>query len=474
MKRYITPLAFVLLTAFLSACKVSKDVATPKPELPVAFRSAAAITTADTSSIADIQWKNFFTDATLQKLIDSAIAKNYDMQIAVKNIDAAQLLFKQVKWNYVPEVALNVTASSSRPSDNSINGLSIKQYGLGTRHIEDYSANLALSWEADIWGKIRNQSRQALAQYLQTTEAKKAIQTNIVASVSQGYYNLLMLDAQLDIAKKNVKLNDSTIRIIRLQYDAGQVTLLAVQQAEAQQQAAAQLVPQFERNVAVQENALSILAGKLPDVIERNGTLNDVKFPETLTAGVPSAIISRRPDIRTQELALTIANAKVGITKSEMYPALRITASGGVNSFKASNWFNIPASLFGIVAGSVVTPLLEHKQLSTTYKVAQIDREKTVLQFRQSVLNAVGEVSDALVKIDKLKQEQAMAANRVKTLQQATTNASMLFKNGLANYLEVITAQSNVLQGELELASIKRDELSATAELYRSLGGGWK
>jgi multidrug efflux system outer membrane protein len=474
MKRYITPLAFVLLTAFLSACKVSKDVATPKPELPVAFRSAAAITTADTSSIADIQWKNFFTDATLQKLIDSAIAKNYDMQIAVKNIDAAQLLFKQVKWNYVPEVALNVTASSNRPSDNSINGLSIKQYGLGTRHIEDYSANLALSWEADIWGKIRNQSRQALAQYLQTTEAKKAIQTNIVASVSQGYYNLLMLDAQLDIAKKNVKLNDSTLRIIRLQYDAGQVTLLAVQQAEAQQQAAAQLVPQFERNVAVQENALSILAGKLPDAIERNGTINDVKFPETLTAGVPSAIISRRPDIRTQELALTIANAKVGITKSEMYPALRITASGGVNSFKASNWFNIPASLFGIVAGSVATPLLQHKQLSTTYKVAQIDREKTVLQFRQSVLNAVGEVSDALVKIDKLKQEQALAANRVKTLQQATTNASMLFKNGLANYLEVITAQSNVLQGELELASIKRDELSATAELYRSLGGGWK
>ncbi|WDF80548.1 efflux transporter outer membrane subunit [Mucilaginibacter sp. KACC 22773] len=474
MKRYITPLAFVLLTAFLSACKVSKDVETPKPELPVAFRSATVITTADTSSVADIQWKNFFTDATLQKLIDSAIAKNYDMQIAVKNIDAAQLLFKQVKWNYVPEVALNVTASSSRPSDNSLNGLSIKQYGLGTKHIEDYSANLALSWEADIWGKIRNQSRQALAEYLQTAEAKKAIQTNIVANVSQGYYNLLMLDAQLDIAKKNVKLNDSTIRIIRLQYDAGQVTLLAVQQAEAQQQAAAQLVPQFERNVAVQENALSILAGKLPDAIERNGTLNDVKFPETLTAGVPSAIISRRPDIRTQELALTIANAKVGITKSEMYPALRITASGGVNSFKASNWFNIPASLFGIVAGSIATPLLDHKQLSTTYKVAQIDREKTVLQFRQSVLNAVGEVSDALVKIEKLKQEQAIAANRVKTLQQATTNASMLFKNGLANYLEVITAQGNVLQGELALATIKRDELSATAELYRSLGGGWK
>jgi NodT family efflux transporter outer membrane factor (OMF) lipoprotein len=474
MKRYINAAAFVLLTAFLSACKVSKDVATPKPELPASFRSTAAVTTADTSSIADLQWKNFFTDAALQKLIDSAIAKNYDMQIAVKNIDAAQLLFKQVKWNYVPEVALNVTGSTNRPSDNSLTGLSIAQYNIGTKHVEDYSANLALSWEADIWGKIRNQSRTALAQYLQTTEAKKAIQTNIVSSVSQGYYNLLMLDEQLAIAKKNVKLNDSTLRIIRLQYDAGQVTLLAVQQADAQQQAAAQLVPQFERNVAVQENALSVLAGTLPNSVERSGTLSEVKFPEVLSAGVPSAIVSRRPDVRSHELDLTIANANVGITKAEMYPALRITASGGVNSFKASNWFNIPAALFGIVAGSIAQPLLQHKELSTQYEVAKINREKTVLQFRQSVLNAVGEVSDAMVKIEKLKQEQAIAANRVKTLQQATSNASMLFKNGLANYLEVITAQGNVLQGELELASIKRDELSATADLYRSLGGGWK
>jgi multidrug efflux system outer membrane protein len=473
MKRYINPYSLlILLVAFVSACKVSKDVATPKPELPVNFRSAAAAT--DSSSIADIQWKNFFTDVTLQKLIDSAIVKNYDMQIAVKNIDEAQLLFKQVKWNYVPAVGLNVTANTNRPSDNSLTGLSIAQYNIGTKHVEDYSANLALSWEADIWGKIRNQSREALAQYLQTNEAKKAIQTNIVAGVSQGYYNLLMLDAQLDIAKKNLKLNDSTLRIIRLQYDAGQVTSLAVQQADAQRQAAAQLVPQFERDVTIQENALSVLAGRLPDSIERNTTLNQISFPETLTTGVPSAMVSRRPDVKSSELALNIANARVGIAKAQMYPALTITASGGVNTFKASNWFNLPASLFGTVAGGIAQPLLQHKQLSTQYKVAQVEREKTVLQFRQSVLNAVGEVSDALIKIEKLKAEQGIATNRVKTLQQATSNASLLFKNGLANYLEVITAQSNVLQGELELASIKRDELSATAELYRSLGGGWK
>jgi multidrug efflux system outer membrane protein len=470
MKKYIYSAALILMV--LSACKVSKDVETPKPALPVSFRNEAVAN--DTTSVADMPWKSFFTDAVLQKLIDSAIVKNYDMQIAVKNIEASQLLFKQVKWNYVPEVGLNVTASTQRPSDNSLTGLSLSQYNIGSKHIEDYSANVALSWEADIWGKIRNQQRSALAAYLQTAEAKKAVQTNIVAAVSQGYYNLLMLDEQLLIAKANVRLTDSTLRIVNLQYNAGQVTSLAVQQTKAQQQAAAELIPQFEQNIAIQENALRILTGELPGEVLRNSTLDQIVVPDNLSAGVPSALVSRRPDVKSSELALITANANVGINKAAMYPALRITASGGVNSFMANNWFNIPASLFGIVAGSVGQPLFQHKQLNTAYKVSEVEREKVVLQFRQSVLNAVGEVSNALVQIEKLKAQQAIVAGRVNTLQQATKNANLLFKNGMATYLEVITAQGNVLQSELELASIKRSELGAVAELYRSLGGGWR
>jgi len=200
MKKYIS--GFSLAVLLLSACTVSKNVQTPQPQLPQTFRDAARVNPEDSTSIADVEWKNFFTDVTLQQLIDSAIIKNYDMQIAVKNIEASQLLFKQVKWNYVPQADLNVTASSSRPSDNSLDGISLSQYNIGQKHIEDYSANISLSWEAEIWGKIHNQQKSALAAYLQTTEAKKLIQTNIVANVSQGYYNLLMLDAQLNIAQK--------------------------------------------------------------------------------------------------------------------------------------------------------------------------------------------------------------------------------------------------------------------------------
>lgn len=469
MTRIKNSAVFLIMIVVLAACKVSKDIEKPSAALPTNFRNAAP---QDKSSVADLKWQQFFADTSLQKLIEKAIAKNYDMQLAIKNIEASQLLLKQTKWSYVPTATLQVAGNLNRPSDNSLNGISAKQF-LGTSHVEDYSTNITLSWEADIWGKIRNQRAAALAGYLQTEEAKKAIQTNIVAGVSQGFYNLLMLDAQLGIARRNIALNDSTLRIIRLQYTAGQVTALAVQQAEAQQLTASALVPQLEQNIAIQENALSILAGELPGAIQRNSSLSQVNLPDSLSAGIPSKLVSRRPDVKSQELALAIANAQVGISKANMYPALSITAGGGLNSFKASNWFNVPASLFGVVAGSIAQPLLQKKQLMTAYQLAKVDREKTVIQFRQSVLNAVGEVSDALVRIEKLRTEQALALERVNTLQKAISNANLLFSTGMANYLEVITAQSNALQSELELAAITRDQLSAKVELYRSLGGGW-
>ena len=469
MKTYINGLLLLLL---LSACKVSKDVQTPKNVVPDTFRNATH--TADTTSIGDMQWKNFFADATLQNLIDSAIERNYDMQLAVKNIEASRLLFRQTKWNNVPQVDATVQATINRPSNNSLNGLSLSSFGVGSSAADDYTSYLSLSWEADIWGKIRSKSKAALAEYLSTIEAKKAVQTTLVNNVAQGYYNLLMLDEQLKIAQSNERLNDNTLRIIKLQYNSGQVTLLAVQQAEAQLLTAQSLVPQFEQNIKIQEDALSILAGRLPGDISRNATLDQFEVPATVSSGIPSSLLANRPDVKSAEYAIQEANANVNVNKAAMYPALRITASGGTDAFRASDWFNIPSSLFGIVAGSVVQPLLDHKELQTQYRVAEVNRDKSVIQFKQSVLNAVGEVSDALVKIDKLKQQQAIVQNQVNTLNKATQNANLLFQNGMATYLEVITAQSNVLQSQLQLATIKRDELSAVSDLYRSLGGGWR
>lgn len=468
MKKYINTLVPLLVLVVLAGCKVSKDVAIPKTGIPDAFRNAS---TTDTSSIGNISVKNFFAEDGIKQLIDTALLRNYDMQIALKNIESAEVLFKQSKLGNIPELTLQVTANANRPSNNSLNGLSAGQF-LKTKVIQDYNANVGLAWEADIWGKIKGQKQAALSTYLQTAEARKAIQTRIVANVAQGYYRLLMMDAQMAVAKKNLLLNDSTLRIIHMQFDAGQVTSLAIQQAEAQQLVAAQLIPELEQNITIQENALRILTGQLPGAVERLASLENTTIPAQLSAGIPSEMVSRRPDVKSAELSLDIANAKVGVAKASMYPSLSITASGGLNSFKASNWFNIPASLFGVVGGGLTQPIFQRKQLKSQYELAKIDREKVVLEFRQSVLNAVGEVSDELVKIEKLKLQYDISSKRVGTLQQAVKNANLLFKNGMATYLEVITAQSNSLQSELELAAIKTAQLTASVELYRSLGGG--
>lgn len=461
----------LLLQALFLACKTTDKALNTEAVVPTSFRNAE-VNQPDSSSIALIEWREFFSDATLQRLIDTAIVHNIDMQLAVKNIEAAQLTLRQAKAGYLPDVTLQIGANTTRPSDNSLNGLSLNEF-LGSKHIEDYTAALALSWEADIWGKIKNQKAAALAGYLQTEEAKKAVQTQLVSYVAQGYYNLLMLQEQLKIAHQNLALNDSTLNIMKQQYDVGEITLLGLEQAEAQQLAAASLVPDFEQQINIQENALSILSGRLPEAIATEATLNRIKIPQQLTTGVPSLLLSRRPDVKRAELAVVAARANKQYAKASMYPSLTISAQAGVNSFKASNWFNIPASLFGTVAGGIAQPILQRRQLKTQYQLAAIDQEKTVIQFRQSVITAVGEVSDALIALDKLEQKQSIASNRTNKLQSAIHNADLLFNTGMANYLEVITAQSNVLQSELELAQIKKAQLVAMVDLYRSLGGGW-
>ena len=467
---YKLPFVYGFLIISLAGCSVGKKYQQPELELPKQF---GTVSFADTSSIADIEWKQFFKDRDLQKLIDRGLSYNHDLLSAVKWIEIAQQRLTQSKLLQYPELNLQFTAQYNRPSNNSLNGISIKNF-LGSSHVENYSTLVSASWEADIWGKIRGQKETILAQYLQTYEASKAVQTGLVADIAQAYFNLLMLDRQLEIAKKNLALSDSFLVATRLLKDAGIVNLLAVEQAESQRQSTALLVPQLEQAVALQENTLQVLTGQLPGAVARNSSLNGFTIPSNLSPGLPAAMVSRRPDVRADEMALVAATAQIGVAQANMYPALNITLGGGLEAFKASNWFNIPNSLFGLASGSIVQPLFKRKELRTQFEITKLEREQAVIQFKQSVLQATGEVANALVQIDKLKEQQQIATARVDTLQRAVFNARLLFKSDLANYLEVITAQGNALQAELNLAAIQREQLSAMVELYRALGGGWK
>ncbi|MCE7060759.1 efflux transporter outer membrane subunit [Dyadobacter sp. CY343] len=461
---------FLLLAAFIASCKVSKDYQRPELTLPEQYRE---VTFADTATIADLSWKEFFPDTTLQRLIEQGITYNMDLQLAVKRIEIAQSQVKQARFLQLPRLDLRATGQYNRPSSNSLNGLSATSF-LKSNHIENYIISADLSWEADIWGRIRRQQEATLGAYLQTYEAKKAIQTRLVSDVAKGFLNLLMLDKQLEIAKNNLALSDNTLKLTTLLKNAGEVTSLSVQQAEAQRESIALLIPQLEQDISIQENSLQVLTGQMPAAIARKVKLSEIKIYENLATGVPAALLSRRPDVRSAEMSVLIANAQLGVAQANMYPTLAITASGGIESFKASNWFNIPGSLFGIAAGTIARPIFARRQLKTAVEVARTQREQSVIEFRQSILNAVGEVSNSLVQTAKLSEQDSIANHQVAILQQAITNAQLLYKSDMANYLEVITAQGNALQAELNLAFIRSQSMVARVELYRSLGGGWQ
>jgi outer membrane protein, multidrug efflux system len=471
MKKFFPYRYIFFLTLFISgiSCRVGKNYQRPAVLLPESFNENTQVT--DSNSLADISWRNFFTDPVLLRLIDSGISRNYDLLYALQNINIAQSQVKQASWLWYPQLTAQLGIQYSRNSDNGPLGV---KNGALSNSSNDYLGSVSMNWEIDIWGKISRQQEASMANYLQTYEAAKAVQTRLVSDIAQGYFSLLMLDQQLLETRKTLALTTDFVKLTRLLFDAGEVTHLAIQQAESQMLSTAQLVPMIEQAIQIQENSLQLLTGNLPGGIHRDVSLTDIHFSDSLSTGVPIAILNRRPDVRANEMSLVKANAQVGISQANMYPALTLTAGTGFESLKASNWFNVPGSLFGLAGGTLVQPILQGRQLKTQFEIAKQQREQAVILFRQSVLTAAIEVSNALIQVSKLREQEIIARQRTDTLSAAVGNAQLLFKNDLADYLEVITAQQTALDAELSLAFIQRAELNARVELYRSLGGGWK
>ncbi|AZA90248.1 Outer membrane protein oprM precursor [Chryseobacterium nakagawai] len=461
--------------AFISGTAVSCGVQKyeqPEVKMPEAFRSNS-IVVEQNENIAKIGYKDFFKDPVLVKLIDKAMVQNNDLQVALKQIEFASLAYTQSKWGNIPTINATANATINRASDNSMNGMMGRQF-MGKRYTEDYTTGLNFSWEADIWGKIKGRKEQALADYLKTQEAAKAVKTQVVAAVVQGYYNLLMLDTQLEITTSNLTYADTTLKFLVKQQELGLTTALAVQQQEIVKDQILKTIPAIESSVATQENALSLLTGSMPEKIERNASLNNVQSPDHISAGVPSELLSYRPDIKTAELEVRKSAAAIHVAKMSMYPSLNITAQGGVNAFQVSHWFSIPGSLFGMAAGAIAQPILNGKQLKTQYEQSKVLADQAEIGFKQAVLKAVGEVSDALVQIQKLEEQQKIAEGLVVKSNEAVKKADLLFKYNSATYVEVIMTQTNKLNAELELASLKAQRLNAITALYRSVGGGWQ
>ncbi|PUV25782.1 TolC family protein [Sphingobacterium athyrii] len=425
------------------------------------------------SSIAKISYRDFFKDEILISLLDSALKKNNDLNVALKQIEFASEGYKQAKWLNVPLLNANLAnVGINRPSDNSMNGMMASQF-MGQKYNMDYTSSIQLSWEADIWGKLKGQKQEVLVDFLKTQEAARAIKTRLVAEVVQGYYNLLLLDRQLEITKRNLGFADSTLFILNKQVELGLTNILSVQQQEVARDQVAKQIPAIEARIHVQENALSILVGEVPGPVKRTTRLDQVQSPTNLSLGVPANLLSYRPDLRSSELDVRRSLASIHIARASMYPNLNITAQGGLNAFKANNWFNLPGSLFAAATGTIVQPILNGRQLKTRLEQSKITKDQMELNFKQTMLKAVGEVSDALIQLEKSDEQLETSNLQVERSAQLVQNALLLYKFNEATYLEVIVAQTNRLQAELDQATVKSQKINAITSLYRALGGGW-
>ncbi len=466
------------------SCQVGQKYVRPELNLPVQFRGDSLSNFGDTSSISSLSWQNFFQDQHLKSLIDSALTHNYDMKIALLNIDLASKQLKQNKYNYLPDVDATIGSVNkqwrSKEFGSSASSKWYEKHGTKApetmyTYLSQFGTDIAFSWEIDIWGKIRQTKDQLTADWLNEHEQKHAIQTKLIAEVAKGYFNLFMLDAKIEVAKRNVELNDSTKHMLDLQFQAGEITALAIQQTESQRLLAASLVPELEKEIAIQENALSLLTGQLPNQIRR-GTNYEHLLPENqdISLGSPLEIVRNRPDIRRSEFELISANAEVNIQQIMRYPSLSLGGEFGVNAMLPKNWFSIPGALLGGIGANLTAPVFKRKALKTKWEIAKLERDKAELILQQTVLEAVNEISDVIITVGKQREQLEFAKLRVENSQKAVKNANLLFKGGYATYLEVITAQSNALNSDLALVELNQEYLVSYVDLYRSLGGGWR
>lgn len=457
----------LIIAVLLSSCTVGKKYSRPSVNLPEQYRQAVALT-GDTVQLA---WKTFFKDSSLVNLIEKTLKKNNDIIVAMMNMQQVDLMYKQSKLGLYPTVDLNIGANRNWLSKSSING-SLSEQFLGTSYMDDYSTTIRVSWEADIWGKAKMQKEVALANYFAQKENLSALKTRLIVQVAQAYYNLLALDEQLKVAKRNVVLGDSTLRMIQLQYKSGQINSLGVTQAEAQKKNAELLVPLALQNIEIQENTLNILCGEYPSRIERTQNMVDIMSIDVFPLGVPAMLLSRRPDVKVAEYSVVSANAKMNLANISMYPSISFTPSVGVNSYKLDTWFNLPGSLVKNIGVNLTQPIFMKKSLKTAYDMALIDQEKAIVTFKQSLLTAVVEVSDALSKAKYAEEQMDLIKQKSASLRKATSDVLLLYKSGMATYLEVITTQNNSLQNDLEAIEIKKAKFNAITDLYRALGGG--
>jgi len=450
---------FVLLLVLMGSCKVTQQY--QRPANAAGNTLYRDVNTTDTSSIATVPWKQLFTDTLLQSLIQEGIDNNPDLKIAVARIKQADANFRQSQLAFLPSLDATATASQVKPS--------VAQ--ADNKHV--YELYGAASWEADIWGKLKSSKRAALAALLQSDAYKRAVQTQLVSNIATNYYALAAYDAQLQLTLKTLDNRKEDVETMKLLKQSDVVTGAAVVQSEANRYSVEVTIPDLKQNIRETENALCVLLGRDPGSIKRD-SLSAQILRTDLQTGVPAQLLANRPDVQEAEYQLRYYFELTNVARTYFYPSLNITGQAGLYNTNLSQFFNI-SSFFANITGGLTQPIFNNGLNKQRLKVAQAQQEEYLVTFRQSLLTAGQEVSNALYDYQAASDKINSRSQQIAFLQKSVEYTQELLKyTSATNYTDVLTSEQSLLAAQLSSISDKLQQLQAVVALYRSLGGGWR
>ncbi|PQA57039.1 TolC family protein [Siphonobacter curvatus] len=482
-KRQILSILAGVWLLSLSSCRVRHTPATLAPvPVPSAYAGSLNDPNTDSLSIGNDPYNRLFTDANLVALIDTALARNLDVKMALQRLEVTRAQYGISQAALRPQVDAVVSAGVDRYGRYTLNGVgnydtNFSEYVTGSsiipNPVPDYFVGFRSSWEIDLWGKLRNRKRAAYNRVLASQEGRNVIVTDLVAEVARLYFTLLSLDAELEIIRDNVELQQQALSLVEVQKAAGRVTELAVQQFNAQLLNTKSLEGGVRQQILQAENQINVLLGRYPQPIQRGISIREQQLPATVAAGVPAQLMSRRPDIRQVERELEAANIDVAVARAEFLPSLNLTPYVGLNAFRLGVLGNVESMTAGILGG-LSTPVLNRRFIKGNLRVTEAERNRSFLAYQQVILRGVSEVVQSLKGLENFRNVADYQTQQVDVLKQAATTSDNLFATGYATYLEVITAQRSVLESELSLINTKRSQFLSLVDLYRALGGGWQ
>jgi len=442
--------------------------------MPASFNNQKSST-----SIAGVKWRQYFADVRLQKLIDTAISNNIDLQIALQRIEMSRSSVKLANGALLPQVSLNVGGSVRKFGLYTMDGAGnasteITPGQIVPEHLPDYYLGLQSSWEIDIWGKLRNQRKSAISQYLSSIEGTNFVISNLVADVAIYYSELLALDNELDIVRQTIQKQQEALEVVRLQKEAGRANELAVQQFNAQLLNTQVLEKNVHQQIIEAENKVNFLLGRYPQPIERTKGIFFKEIPQQISAGFPSQLLANRPDIREAEFQIEASKFDLKAAKAAFYPNFNITASFGFQAFNPEFLFSSPASIAYSVMGTLVAPIINMNALKARFNTAKANQLTAMYNYQKTILNAYVEVANELSNIQNLHQINSLKKQQSEVLKQAVDTSNELYKYGRASYLEVLMAQQSALQANLELVQATKQQRISTINIYKALGGGWR